>query len=128
MKCLTYLKDGPCRPESRLAVGVKSKYKPPLIQLHESFNCQNLKISLKQFQIGVIYPGRGKIQHRAGVFSILGSSARAKTCVFPHFKSPKVGVEECAPSATAPHWVQLQSLINWMLRFPDGNPREFHHL
>lgn len=32
------------------------------------------------------------------------------------------------PSATAPYGVQLQSLINWMLRFHVGNPREFHHL
>ena len=43
-------------------------------------------------------------------------------------ESPKVGVEESGPSATAPHGVQLQALINWMLRFHVGNPREFHHL
>lgn len=115
--CSTYLKYGPCRP--KLAwLGVKiPKRKRVLVSKTESEN-----VPKNEFKVA-LRPDRNKSWNSTPVFSFFDP---AKPRVFPHFGVQRWVLEESVPSATAPYGVQL--LINWMLRFHVGHPREFHHL
>lgn len=84
----------------------------------------------KSLKFGVCLGGRPRLKPRSSCLFclILRSCSPTKQCTRLSTQSPKVGVEESAPSAAAPSGVRLQPLINWMLRFQNGNPRETHHL
>lgn len=123
---VAHLKYVPCRPGTRLVVGVKiqTENATHLVPRAESAAWSLSTSSFKATSISGRVLVEKKLKH-------------CTRCVFhtpilrtnqnhASLKSPKVGVEESA--ASAPSGVQLQLLINWMLRFHVGNPREFHHL
>lgn len=84
----------------------------------------------KSSKFGLCLGRRRRLKQRTGCLFclILRSCSPTQQCMRLSTQSPKVGVEESAPRAAAPSGVQLQPLINWMLRFQTGNPRETHHL
>ena len=102
----------------------KSHQKARLIQCPNGYNPE------KSPNFGVCFGKSKRPKHRTRCFFffMLRSCAPSKQCMRLFTQSPKVGVAESAPSAAAPSGVQLQPLINWMLRFQAGNPRESHHL
>lgn len=95
-------------------------------------NCSNPLQSgkKKSLKFGLCLGRRRRLKLRTGCLFclILRSCSPTQQCMRLSTQSPKVGVEESAPRAAAPSGVQLQPLINWMLRFQTGNPRETHHL
>lgn len=80
------------------------------------------KFPSSEFNFSLCPSGRKKaaVTHQL-CFSYSDSAHRPSTRLFT-LQSPKVGAEQSGPSATA------LPLINWMLRFHVGNPREGHHL
>ncbi len=135
-QCFTYLTYGPCRPETRLAVGVKiqTENATHLVSQTESaaliaWTATIRKFLSNEFRFGLYPPREKSLKYRTRCVFHTPTQRTTETMRLSSLQSPKVvGVEESAPSATAPCGVQLQELINWMLRFHVGNPREFHHL
>lgn len=134
MCCFTYLKYGPCRPETRLAVGVQiqTENATHLVSQVESTAWIVLKNTIQtcyklENSVCVQTGGGEKLKYTTTQVCFSCSDPAHQPNHASLHTSESKGVEE-RPNAAAPYGVQLQSLINWMLRFHVGNPREIHHL
>lgn len=122
-----YLKYGPCRPEPCLAVDfiIQTENSNHLVSWAAQMDLTAK--SKKTLTTSWNWSCRKKKSWNGapGVFFILQS-----TRPLSHSYESKGGRRRAqrGPSATAPAELQLQSLINWMLRFHVWNPRDVHHL
>lgn len=134
-KRLTYLKYGPCRPETSSAFSGKNPNRkrhsfdvPSWFRCVNHFNNLSTKISFKRVQFQFVSKREKKgCSNAPAMFFIFGLST--PTIHAPFHTSESKG--RCWTERTKCHCalgVQLLPLINWMLRFHVGNPREGHHL